>query len=110
MADEIGVLPEKLAGDIEKVFVDFDFNPLFNTGVTITPVNPSAISVCGGGPDTTPQSMLVGTPQISNGVVSQLYKGGNADTQYLLTVGATGDDGSAQVIQLILPVVAKRIG
>jgi hypothetical protein len=102
-----GVLDPKIPD--ERIYVTADFTNLFSPGITIA----SATTTCtrySGHADPTPPSMISGGTVISGMVVAQLIVGGIVGTNYVLEFSATGSDGSILDIQLLLPVVAVRLG
>jgi hypothetical protein len=106
-------LPSKLAGNIERVYVDFDFSNLFATGVTISnpelDINADPVPRVLTGNDLAFQdNAIIGTGENSM-VVSQMYDMG-IPGDYLLRCTVDGSDNTRQTIELILPVVSKRLG
>lgn len=101
-------LPPKLVSEV--VAVQFDFTNLFDTGVTIASIEANDVSVYGGVGDDTPANLKSGSEAANGMIYSQKYQAGIADTNYLLTMRAVGSDGTKQEINLVLPVVARRLG
>lgn len=92
----------------EKVFVDFNFAPLFATGVTL--VIASVVATVYDGTDATPQAIVSGATAISGMVAAQFIINGVAGTDYLLTCTGTGSDATVEQICVVLPVVIQRLG
>lgn len=108
-------LPEKLAGNLETVYVDFIFKNLFAAGVTISnPTlliqdNVSAERELTGNDLDFADGAIIGTGDNSM-TVSQKFEMGVGGIDYLLICSVEGSDGTKQTIELILPVVSKRLG
>lgn len=93
----------------EKVFVDLDFTNLFDTGVSITSVQYTATRYAGTA-DANPSAILNSSGSHVGMIASVLVEDGVAGCTYLIACAANGDDGSTNVIEVLLPVVDVRLG
>lgn len=98
-------LPEKLPE--ESVFVTMNFGVLFDTGVTVQSAEVT-VQRYSGAVDGSDLATLPATVQ--DGWVSQKVSGGLPDVVYLVKALATGSDGTVLGVELLLPVVAVRLG
>jgi hypothetical protein len=71
----------------ESELFSFDFNPVLNTGETLSTANCTAITLQG--TDTNPSAILSGSPVISLGKATQRVVGGVADNTYRLIMTCT---------------------
>lgn len=80
----------------------FDFNPVLNTGETLSSASCTAITAQG--TDTSPSSILSGTPVVSLGKATQRVVGGVADNTYRLIMTATTSAGNVFTCTGDIPV------
>jgi hypothetical protein len=93
----------------EVIYARVDFSKIFDTGVLINSATVTATRY-GGTADASPSSIISGTAAVSGMIVSQLIVGGVAGTVYLLKFVANGNDGTVNDVELLLPVLAVRLG
>ena len=72
--------------------IAFDFSAVLPTGETISSSTWTATVVSGN--DSSPSSILYGSPVITNGTVKQTVTGGNAGVTYQLKASITTSGGS----------------
>jgi len=105
--DKPGILLPKLVG--EACFVDFDFSDLFDEDVTIAS-HEFSFEQYPVDADFGSDDLNMVSDNVAGMVVSAELDKGVSGVSYLLYCLATGSDGSKQGIQLVLPVVNRRIG
>ena len=82
--------------------VAFDFSAVVPTGETISSSTWTATVVSGN--DSSPSSLLYGSPVISGGTVKQTVTGGNSGVTYSLKASITTSGGSTFLGVALLPV------
>jgi hypothetical protein len=80
----------------------FDFNPILNTGETISSATCTAVTFQG--TDTNPSAILSGNPVISLGKATQRVVGGIADNTYRLIMTCTTNSGNVYTCTGDIPV------
>lgn len=86
----------------ESELFSFDFNPILNTGETLSTATCTAITLQG--TDTNPSAILSGTPVISLGKATQRVTGGVADNTYRLIMTCTTSAGNTYTCTGDIPV------
>ena len=86
----------------ESELFSFDFNPVLNTGETLSTASCTAITLQG--TDLNPSAVLSGTPVISLGKATQRVIGGVADNTYRLIMTCTTSDSNTYTCTGDIPV------
>ena len=86
----------------ESELFSFDFNPILNTGETISTAICTAITLQG--TDLNPSAILSGIPVISLGKSTQRVVGGLADNTYRLIMTVTTSEGNTYTCTGDIPV------
>jgi hypothetical protein len=86
----------------ESELFSFDFNPILNTGETLSTATCTAITLQG--TDLTPSAILSGSPVISLGKATQRVVDGVADNTYRLIMTCTTSDGNVYTCTGDIPV------
>lgn len=76
----------------ESELFSFDFNPVLNTGETLTTATCTAVTIQGLDPN--PSALLVGTPVISLGKATQRVVGGMNENIYRLIMTCATSEGN----------------
>lgn len=80
----------------------FDFNPVLGTGETLSTATCTAVTQQGS--DTSPSSILVGSPAIGSGKATQRVSGGVDDNTYRLIMTVTTSLGNTLTLTGDIPV------
>ena len=89
----------------ETYAVAFDFSADVPSGETIASSTWTATTYSGN--DSSPSSILYGSPTISGGTVKQMMTGGNSGVSYLVTASIITSGGSTFLGRAILPVLTQ---
>ena len=86
----------------ESELFSFDFNPVLNTGETLTSATCTAVTEQG--TDTNPSAILSGTPVYNLGKATQRVIGGVADNTYRLIMTVNTNQGNVYTCTGDIPV------
>jgi hypothetical protein len=92
----------------ESELFSFDFNPVLQTGETLSTATCTAVTIQG--TDTDPSAILTGTPNISLGKATQRVTGGVADNIYRLIMTCTTNEGNTYTVTGDIPVYSPVEG
>jgi hypothetical protein len=86
----------------ESELFSFDFNPVLNTGESLTTANCTAVTIQGADP--TPSAILSGVPVISFGKATQRVIGGVNENIYRLIMTCATSEGNIYTCTGDIPV------
>ena len=91
----------------ESELFTFDFNPVLQSGESITSASSTAIVM--NGVDLNPTAILNGPPTFASGKVNQRISGGVSEVTYRIEVTANTNQGNIYVCVGDLPIYAANL-